>query len=437
MRFKKLCALILFPTIVMTNLFGCGSSASEEASREESVNKADEITITMMYSGTKSTEGEDFEIDILPRLVKEKFPNINLEVSKLPDDQYYTALKTKLATGQAPDIILAQPKNAGANSVISLAKAGYLMDISNLSFMSKMGTSVNDMSYDGKIYAVPGGIGFLATYYNKDMFEDNGLNIPTNWEEFLNCCEVLKNAGIQPIVMGDKDSYVMQFGLYQLAANQIYPENDKFDDELGLGESRFTDGEWDKVLEMYYTLYEKGYIANNSLGLGAAQAIQKFIDGEAAMTFDGSFNAAALCANGAKEFERGMFPLPANDKGKEVYTAGATTAGPAIFSGTEYPEECKAILEYWFDENSEVFEAYCNTGKTIVTYGGAEYNPLFENCMETFREGRAFYWCNQAWPAGVESEMQAKFGELIGGQKTKVSDITKAMQEKFEELYTE
>lgn len=40
---------------------------------------------------------------------------------------------------------------------------------------------------------------------------------------------------------------------------------------------------------MYKTLYDEGYIdASKSLGYGASQAIQDFIDGKAAMTFDGS-----------------------------------------------------------------------------------------------------------------------------------------------------
>lgn len=449
MKSKKLWLLLLLTSMAITMLYGCGSKNSSESANEAANETAtsesedqgsgnEEITLTMMYSGTQATEGEDFEIDVLPRLVKEKFPNINLEVTKLPDDQYYTALKTKLATGEAPDFILAQPRYAGANSVYGLAKAGYLLDISDLEAISLAGVGAEDFTYEGKTYAVPSGVTFLATYYNKDMFDENELEIPTNWDEFVNVCETLKAAGITPIVMGDKDSYVMQFGLYQLAANKVYPKNSIFDNQLSDGTTKFTDGEWEEVLDMYYSLYEKGYIMENSLGLGAAQAIQKFIDGEAAMTFDGTFNATALTSIGAAgEFERGFFALPGNAPGEDLYTAGASGAGPSIYSGTKYPEECKAILEYWFDGESDLFDAYANTGKVIVTYGDTETNPLFVSCMDLYRAGKSFYWCNQGWPAGTETEMQAKFSELIGGQGITTSEIAEAMQLKFEELYTE
>src|SRR5690606_40490997 len=55
-------------------------------------------------------EGEDFELETLPRLVREKFPNVTLEVQKLPDEQYYTTVKTKLGAGEGPDIFLVFPK---------------------------------------------------------------------------------------------------------------------------------------------------------------------------------------------------------------------------------------------------------------------------------------------------------------------------------------
>ena len=92
------------------------TEAAGDEAKAETTGK--DITLTMMFSGTASEN--DFETQQLPGLVKEAFPNITLEVTKLPDDQYYTALKTKLASGECPDIILAQPKYAGANSVIGL-----------------------------------------------------------------------------------------------------------------------------------------------------------------------------------------------------------------------------------------------------------------------------------------------------------------------------
>ena len=45
----------------------------------------------------------------------------------------------------------------------------------------------------------------LEFNYNKKTFEDNGLEIPTTWEEFTAVCDKLKEAGITPVGMHGKD----------------------------------------------------------------------------------------------------------------------------------------------------------------------------------------------------------------------------------------
>ena len=143
MKKRKLIALLSAGVMAVSLLAGCGGSSSNSGSAKGSnsansqaktstskeassakasgekyntkaLENAGDITITMMLSGT-ATEN-DFETEQLPKLVKEKWPNVTLEVTKLPDDNYYTSLKTKLASGECPDIILTQPMYAGANS---------------------------------------------------------------------------------------------------------------------------------------------------------------------------------------------------------------------------------------------------------------------------------------------------------------------------------
>ncbi len=393
----------------------------------------------MMVSGTE--QPNDFETTQLPVLVKEKFPNVTLEVTKLPDDNYYTALKTKLASGECPDIILVQPMYAGSNACYSLAEAGYLADVGDMKVMDLLGDTAA-MTYEGTTYAISGAVAILGTYYNKAIFEECGITEePTTWDAFIEDCEKIKQAGDTPIVMGDKDMYVMQFGLYQLAANLVYPTNPQFDEQLRTDDTHFTDeGTWDHVLELYKSLYDLGYIdASQSLGTGASQAIQQFIDGKAAMTFDGSFNATALLAEGeGGAFERGYFPLPGDQNDGNVYTATCLSAGYAIYSGSKNIDVCKSIIDYWMDGESPLWDAYNGTGRNILTYGnGIENAPnheLFAPFIDLLNEGKAFHWCNQAWPAGTESEMEELFSEAIGGQGTEVEDIVEGMQDKFEDL---
>lgn len=447
MKAKKVVSMLCVGAMAMTMLAGCGGGGSEEENTEQqassgpydeqAIENAGDITITMMVSGV-ATEN-DFETEVLPELVKEKWPNVTLEVTKLPDDNYYTTLKSRLSSGECPDIILTQPMYAGANSCYTLAEAGYLAPLNDLKWAENM-SDLAAVTYEDDIVTCTAGVSILGTYYNKDMFAECGITEePQTWDEFLDVCETLKENGHQPIIMGDKDMYVMQFGLYQIACNEIYSQNADYDEQLRTGDTSFTDeGTWDKVLEMYNELYDKGYIdSSQTLGIGASQAIQAFIDGEAAMTFDGSFNAPALLAEGAAgAFERGYFPIPSESG--DNYTATCLSAGYSIYSGSEYVDECKELLDYWFDGSSDIWQAYLATGKIIATYGEgsdqtANYD-LFKPFIDMMNEGKAFHWCNQAWPSGTETTMEEKFGEMIGGQGTTVDDITQEMQTRFEDL---
>ena len=459
MKAKRLIALLLTAAMSLS-LAACGGStgsssssddgstasaaggepapvAEGEAYNHEAIENAGDITITMMVSGTAAEN--DFETEQLPELVKAKWPNVTLEVTKLPDDNYYTSLKTKLASGECPDIILAQPMYAGSNACYALADAGYLAPLNDLDCLANM-KDLAAVTYNGNVVNCTATVSILGTYYNKDIFKQVGIEKePATWQELLDDCKLIKDAGYQPIVMGDKDMYVLQFGLYQIACNEIYSKNPEFDAQLRTGETSFTDeGTWDTVLTMYKELYDNGYIdASQSLGYGASQAITDFIDGKAAMTFDGSFNAAALLASGAAgDFERGYFPIPSASG--DNYTATCLSAGYSIYSGSKYVDECKEFLDYWFDGKSDIWKAYIGTGRFIPTYGeGSDSYPnveLFSPFVDMLNQGKAFHWCNQAWPAGTESTMEEMFSEMIGGQGVTVPDITQGMQDKFEDL---
>ncbi|MBR7926762.1 extracellular solute-binding protein [Aerococcaceae bacterium zg-ZUI334] len=419
---KKVFSFILLGCMFMSQCFSNYGSL---------VHAAEKKIITVMASGVKNSNNGRF-LDDLKKIIEVDFPEYSVETTLLPDDQYHTALKSKLSTGQAPDIFLVQPKKASANSVEGMAAAGFIEDLSDLSNWDNLVDQAKaDMSLDGKPYAVSSSIGVLGTWYNKDLFTENGIALPTNWEEFLTACEKLKSAGITPIVMGDKDSYMIQFGMYQIAANQVYPGNPEFDNKLYSDETKFTNLEWVTTISMYKELYDKEYVTTNSLGLGQPQAQQMFVDKKAAMIFDGDFSFGAFSN---VDFNLGFMGLPANKEG-ETYIAAATSAGYAISSKSEHKEMLKEVFNKMMDGESSLYDAFAKSASSFSTFKNVEVgNEVFNDVVPAFEKGKSFYWCNQAWPSGTETEMQAKFSEMIGTKRLSPEEVAEAMQIKFEEL---
>ena len=71
-------------------------------------------------------------------------------------------------------------------------------------------TSLDFNTVDGKIYGIPVSKEVSYIYYNKDLFEQAGIEAPevayATWDEFFEACDKLKEAGITPIGMDSADS---------------------------------------------------------------------------------------------------------------------------------------------------------------------------------------------------------------------------------------
>lgn len=404
---KKILGIILAATLFWGSVT---SGMANERGREK-------IQLTFMATGT-GNYGKEREEE-LENILLEEFPNIEIHVEAYPDEQYYSTLNTRLSMGEGPDFFNIQPYWAGPNAVRKLAKAGYLEPLETLPvFRNVPEENTNPVSYEGHIYSISRGDMILCTYYNKEIFEKYGISIPKNWTEFLSVCEMLRQKGITPIISGNKDTYALQFGLYQLAACQIYAEHLDFNRDLEDGTASFQDpGTWDKVLKQYLSLYEKGYVQKKSLAMSGSEAVKRFTNGEGAMMFGGNFSYSALKAQMDEE-TLGAFPLPGNTAGKPIYGVLSYGGGMAVYAGGEHVELCKKIFQKLYE--SENFSTESDTDKI--------WAPFYE----LKKSGYYTINCNQGWRGDVEWVMENGLSKRIGGEDISVEEITNEMQEAYD-----
>ena len=112
-----------------------------------------------------------------------KNPNIKLEYDFAQNDQ---SLNVALQANELPDLFWVQGDKTSKMS--EMVKNGFLreltlynMDLSRFSESEKAYCTV-----DGKLYcSLPSFFDTNVVYYNKDIYEKNGLSVPTNWDEFV------------------------------------------------------------------------------------------------------------------------------------------------------------------------------------------------------------------------------------------------------------
>ena len=69
------------------------------------------------------------------------------------------------------------------------------------------------MDLDGQVVGLPTGFQGNGMIYNKRIFEENNIEIPTTFSEFKSVCEELQSKGITPMINGYKEGYHLGFFL--------------------------------------------------------------------------------------------------------------------------------------------------------------------------------------------------------------------------------
>ena len=115
-------------------------------------------------------------------------PDIKLNLEVVSWNDVYTVVDTRIASGQAPDIL-------NIDVFASYASEGLLEPVSqwcpedlyNDFFPSFIEQSV----MDDTVWAVPDLASARALYYNVDIFEEVGIEVPTTWAELEDACQAI------------------------------------------------------------------------------------------------------------------------------------------------------------------------------------------------------------------------------------------------------
>ena len=121
-----------------------------------------------------------------------------------------TVLKTRFIRGDYPDII----GIGGDINYSNFLDADMFLDVSDFEGVSDIKPAyldiVDELEFIPKdgVYGLPYVANCAGILYNKDMFEENGWEIPATWSEFTDLCETIQNTSdVYPLYLGYKDTW--------------------------------------------------------------------------------------------------------------------------------------------------------------------------------------------------------------------------------------
>jgi len=253
-------------------------------------------------------------------------------------------MRTKLATGDMADLFW---YNSGA-LMQQLNPDQQLLNVADEPWVEDLNEAYRGtVSTDNGTYGAPVGSGMGGGFfYNVDVYEELGLEVPMTWEDFMANGEAIRAAGIDPVIQSFGDTWTAQMILLADYYNVSVEEPD-FADDLTANETTFA-GTPAAVasFQKLQDLTEAGFLNEDYQNTLLDQALAKLVNGEGAHYPMLTFAQATIEQNFPDQADSiGFFPVPgdsAQDHGLTSWMPSSVYA-PAT---TEHPEEVKKFMGF-------------------------------------------------------------------------------------------
>ncbi len=142
-----------------------------------------------------------------------------VEVTFFQNDAYKQKIRTALGAGQAPTLIYGW----GGGGLRTYAADKQVEDLTswvaaNPAIKDRYISTVwNAATVDGKIYALAGnGTQPIILFYNKAIFDANGAQPPTSWDDLMKLVTLFNSKGVAPISLGGQSRWTSMMWLEYL-----------------------------------------------------------------------------------------------------------------------------------------------------------------------------------------------------------------------------
>ncbi|WP_350348937.1 extracellular solute-binding protein [Agromyces sp. G08B096] len=278
-------------------LSACAPSASSGGDQAT----GDEVTLKVWSWRTEDVEAYNTIFDVF----EEEHPGITVEFEAFQNTEYNQILTTGLAGSDGPDV----PMVRAYGQLQPNIEAGQLEpidgEVDGLDDIAPSVIAGAKGKADGKTYAVPLATQTLQMFYNKQIFEEQGLEVPTTWDEFIDVQEKLLAAGITPMALGAKDDWILPI-FADIVGSARYGGSE-FEQQVLSGEKDFTDPDYVASLQLITDLQK--YLTPDVVGVSYTDSQIQFTSGQAAQFPGGSFEIATF-RNQAPDLDFGSYQVP-------------------------------------------------------------------------------------------------------------------------------
>lgn len=291
MTIKNTTKYLLAVGITLTTLLvGCGMNQTPPLLDEviESEEEKSQVTLrtVSMYGGENKTAYIYRDIN---NQLMEKYSNLTIEdTSSSSNEEWKASVNADFAVGNEPDVIHFFT-DATADMLV---KTGKLVTIEEIraeypeyaqdTLDTALEAAVNT---DGVLRAVPTSGYWEGLFCNKDLFEQYGVALPTDWDSLVTAIGVFKANGIVPIAcsLNNVPHYWIEFLMLYSSGVEEFTQVPETAPEG-----------WVKGLDLIKTLRDMGAFPTDTDVVDDVNVCRLFMDKKAAMQLSGSWYVADI-----------------------------------------------------------------------------------------------------------------------------------------------
>ncbi|NLM39800.1 MAG: extracellular solute-binding protein [Firmicutes bacterium] len=246
----------------------------------------EKITLTVLNYFDLTAPNASREITEIWEEFERRNPHITIIREDLFNEPFHHKTEAYAAAGTLPDVIFMWP---GGRSTTLHTKR----------LVKDLTPFIDEVRHEfSEAALMPQAGGYLAMipttltashvmYVNKGLLDSLGLEVPKTYEELVAMVPVLKNAGLDVVLMGAQDDWVIQSCLFSMIVGRLV--GDEKMDEIIAGKAKFTDPEFMRALEFYKQLYDDGVLHRKIMNTTYGEVNGLFASGRAPFLIDGDW----------------------------------------------------------------------------------------------------------------------------------------------------
>lgn len=434
-RFRNTIFSVVLVLVMVISLSACGNTTtgttntpqpsvqpstsvpSESATPTEK--PAEEATLVLW---TIATESDAFHPAYTQAIAdfETAHPGIKIQHETFENESYKTKIKSAVAANELPDIFFTW----GGGFSQAFVESGKVLPLDSYyteEFKAQLSAAaLGNATYNGKIYGSVYSTPVSMMFYNKKMFDANGLKAPTTFDELVTVCQTFLSKGIEPIGISVKDTWVLAMTHDALTLKSAGPG--KVKSVLTKQGGSYNNPDFIESAKKIKQLVDMGAFIKSATGSTNDEASALLYNGTVPMYVTGTWMAGSIQTDAPNPADFDVTPIPVinGTNAKITDFMGGASDTLMVAASTKYPDIAgNAAFELTRSVSKYAYLSGAGIAAWTVDYDDSKVNPLTKKAAEFATGATSFtLWFDTLMAAENAGEYLSLLQELYVGNIT-------------------